>query len=229
MFYQPQPGDHIINHTVARISGPFCHVEIGFPSYTKNARNASQYHHLHHVEQPQQHHHTQPASHQRNDPVPTDTRVLYGASIFQNGTVFFHKKEYSRDGYTSIGVRINKQKHDALVQFCQEHALKKTPFNGMAMIRACLPFIIMPNDDSSTFCSKFVTDALQFAGIDEVNGIDSRNTTPSSLYYHIQEKMRKYAIITVSPAKLRQFHSKHPHPQTDCPHSQKMPPNVPSK
>eukprot|EP00961_Rhodomonas_salina_P028045 378939-Rhodomonas_salina.1 len=36
MFYTPQPDDHYFNHMVAAVSGPFSHVEIGFPTYTRN-------------------------------------------------------------------------------------------------------------------------------------------------------------------------------------------------
>eukprot|EP00961_Rhodomonas_salina_P198509 2677677-Rhodomonas_salina.1 len=36
------------------------------------------------------------------------------------------------------------------------------------MARTCLPFVLMPHDPNKTFCSKYVTDALQYAGVQGV-------------------------------------------------------------
>eukprot|EP00961_Rhodomonas_salina_P299847 3939267-Rhodomonas_salina.1 len=44
MFYEQQPDDHYVNHVVARLSGPFSHVEIGFPTYTKHTAPATDSH-----------------------------------------------------------------------------------------------------------------------------------------------------------------------------------------
>ncbi len=77
-------------------------------------------------------------------------------------------QDYSRDGYTAIGLRIDKEKHMKLLAFCQRAAASNIGFDGYAMARSCLPFVFMPDNPSKTFCSKYVTDALQFAGIEEL-------------------------------------------------------------
>ena len=190
MFYTPQDKDHYVNHIVSRMSPPFSHVEFGFPTYT----------------------HTQDKLLATYNPLlqnqnPGSTRILYGSSIFQDGTVFFQKKEYSREGYTSIGLRLNRLKHDALIQYCQNAAAQKVPFGATEMYFAFLPIVLLPHNNNTTFCSKYITDALKYAGIKEVLEIDSRNTTPSSLYHHIRKHLRDYTIITASPYKLRSFKS----------------------
>lgn len=182
MFYEPQEGDHYFNHIVKSLSsGTFSHVEISFPTYSRKYI-------------PQQ-------------KKTQDIRILYGSSIFQNGKVFFHEKQYSRSGYTSIGILTSRHKHDMLIAYCQTAAQKGIKFDGYGMLCACLPIIITPHKPDATFCSKFVTDALQYANISEVNDIDSRNTTPSSLYNHIRSKMHTRSVVTASPARLQQFTS----------------------
>jgi hypothetical protein len=188
MFYDPPDNDHLINRTVKNIDGPFSHVELVFPCYRKKTQ----------VVMTGQNYQTKP--------IEKQTRLLYGSSIFQNGTVFFQEKEYQRDGYTSIGLRINKRMHEALVFFCQDAAARGVKFDYLGMARACLPIVLMPHDPMLTFCSKFVTDALQFAGIEEAKELESRITTPSALYRHVRTKLRAYSIVTASPAKLRRFH-----------------------
>ncbi len=77
-------------------------------------------------------------------------------------------QEYSRDGYTAIGLRIDKEKHMKLLAFCQRAAASGIGFDPYAMARSCLPFVFMPDSTTKTFCSKYVTDALQFAGVEEL-------------------------------------------------------------
>ncbi len=188
MFYDPPEGDHLINRAVKSFDGPFSHVELVFPCHRKKTQLVVS------------------GQNYQMKQIESNTRLLYGSSIFQNGTVFFHEKEYQREGYTSIGLRINKNMHDALVFFCQDASARGVKFDYLGMARACLPIVLMPHDPSLTFCSKFVTDALQYAGIEEVTELESRMTTPSALYRHVRTKLRAYSIVTASPAKLRQFH-----------------------
>jgi hypothetical protein len=176
LFYVPQEDDHYVNHIVAKLHGPFSHVEIGFRSYSQhiNARG-----------------------------VASTSECLFGSSIFQGGKVFFKPKSYSRDGYTSIGLKLTKQQHDALLLFCQHSARSGIKFDGGGMIRASLPVILFADSHDRTFCSKYVTDALKFAGIPEMAGVDGRMTTPSSLYAHIKENMKSYCIVSATPHKLK--------------------------
>jgi hypothetical protein len=75
-FYEPQSDDHYINHIVARISGPFSHVEIAFPTYTTHVVRRSSTK-------------LQSAMHSC---ALQNTWTLYGSSIFQSGVVFFQEK-----------------------------------------------------------------------------------------------------------------------------------------
>jgi hypothetical protein len=181
MFYKPQPEDHYFNHIVAAMSGPFSHVEIVFPSYTRQQQRGK----LAHTE------------------ADAGSRVLFGSSIFQNQTVFFRPKSYSRAGYTSLGIRLNRHQHNALLAFCTHAAQAGVRFDGYGMLRAALPLVFAPHDPTKTFCSKYVTDALQYAGVPEASDLDGRTTTPSSLYEHIRSNMKQYSIVSATPEKMK--------------------------
>eukprot|EP00961_Rhodomonas_salina_P292310 3932837-Rhodomonas_salina.1 len=174
MFYEPQADDHYFNHLVSNFSGRYSHVEICFPTYTNRQENA----------------------YDTTQCTRGDTKVLFGSSIFQNGTVFFKRKEYSRDGYTSIGIRIDRGCHDALVRFCQEAATRAVAFDAPGMARACLPFVLMPHDPDKTFCSKYVADALQYAG---VQGVGTRRLLQSVLQPPFPPPPHTHALTLAKP------------------------------
>jgi hypothetical protein len=183
LFYIPQPDDHYINHIVAKLSGPFSHVEIGFRTFSHIHVNAMG--------------------------VASTSECLYGSSIFQGGEVFFKPKSYSRDGYTSLGLKLNKRQHDALLAYCQHSATMGIKFDAGAMVRASFPIVLFPDSPNKTFCSKYVTDALKYAGIPEMASLDSRTTTPSSLFNHIKTAMKSYTIVSATPHKLNTLKSAH--------------------
>jgi hypothetical protein len=177
LFYIPQADDHYINHIVAKLSGPFSHVEIGFRSFSHININSMG--------------------------VASTSECLYGSSIFQGGEVFFKPKSYSRDGYTSIGLKLNKRQHDAMLAYCQQSAKMGIKFDAWAMIRASFPIVLFADTPDRTFCSKYVTDALKYAGIPEMAHLESRTTTPSSLYKHIKSEMKSYFIVSATPHRLK--------------------------
>lgn len=187
MFYEAQPDDHPLNKIVSKVSPPFCHVELVFPTYTSQNTN------LH------------AAQYTQNTSLTTETRTLYGSSIYQYGTVFFIPKQYSRSGYTSHGIRVTRSTHDKLIRYCQNASAANITFDQLGMLRACLPFVLSPHRSDMTFCSKFVVDAMQHAGIQEVADLDTRLVTPSSLYKHIKTKLANSTVVTATPHKLQKF------------------------
>jgi hypothetical protein len=189
-----------VNRLVAFLDGPFSHVELVFPAYKKP-------------------HCLLPA---KGPPTDQDTRVYYAASIFQGGTVFFKPKvhsllclvydtalmplpqEYKRDGYVCLGLSVTQQEHDALISYSRHAASKSIRFDLVGMASAWLPFVLVPHNPSATFCSKFVVDALHHAKVAAVQKLESRITTPSSLYRHICAHMQNQAVLAANPSKLKQ-------------------------
>jgi len=141
--------------------------------------------------------------------VASTSECLFGSSIFQGGEVFFKPKSYSREGYTSIGLKLSKRQHDAMLAYCQQSARMGIKFDAGAMIRASFPIVLFPDSPDKTFCSKYVTDALKVAGIPEMAPLDSRTTTPSSLFKHIKSTMKSYYIVSATPHKLNSLKSAH--------------------
>jgi hypothetical protein len=124
-------------------------------------------------------------------------RVMMGSSIYQGQSVFFKPKTYERDGYVSFSVEISVSQLYKIKSFCRQHTELMTPFNVYAMYAAYLPVQIMETD--GTFCSKHVTQALQYANVSLVHGINPALTTPSSLYKRLKANK---PIVQLIPARM---------------------------
>jgi hypothetical protein len=64
----------------------------------------------------------------------------------------------------------------------QEHHTKKTGFDAAGMLFSILPFPICWSPRNATFCSKYVTEALQCAHLECVQHYYGSIVTPSKLY-----------------------------------------------
>jgi hypothetical protein len=124
-------------------------------------------------------------------------RVVWGSSIYQNETVFFKPKTYRRDGYVSIALEVTVQQLHRIRNFCRMHAEKQTPFNVHAMYAAYLPVQIVHTE--ATFCSKYVTMALQSAMVPILENMNPALMTPSRLY----QRLTRTAILQVIPSRMR--------------------------
>ena len=113
-------------------------------------------------------------------------RVVWGSSIYQGETVFLRQKTYKRDGYVSIALEVTAAQLWRIRAFCKAHADRQTPFHQMAMFAAYLPFQLVETE--GTFCSKFVTHALQAASVGGLDGANAALMTPSRLFRALQRQ-----------------------------------------
>ena len=123
-------------------------------------------------------------------------RVVWGSSIYQGEPVFLKQKTYKREGYVSIAIEVTFAQLQRLRSFCRAHAEQQTPFSSLAMYAAYLPVQLVHTEH--TFCSKYVTQALQAAGVPAVARINAALTTPSVLYRRLNRK----SILQVVPSKM---------------------------
>ena len=123
-------------------------------------------------------------------------RMVWGSSIYQNEPVFFKQKTYKRDGYVSIAIEVTVPQMHKLRSFCRVHADRETPFSLMGMYAAYLPFQLVHTE--GTFCSKHVAQALQYAGVPALEGVNPALTTPSTLY----KRLTRIAILQVVPSRM---------------------------
>ena len=128
-------------------------------------------------------------------------RIMMASSIYQNQTVFFKQKTYGRQGYISFAIEISVAQLYKIKSFCKHHTERMTPFSLGAMYAAYLPFQIVETD--ATFCSKHVTQALQYASVSIADNINPSLTTPSNLYKRlIRANSGAAAILQVMPSRM---------------------------
>lgn len=125
-------------------------------------------------------------------------KEVWGSSIFQGETVFYKPKTYKREGYVSFAIEVSTAQLYKIRSYCKQQMNAKMPFCIMSMYMAYIPFDLY-NNEKATFCSKHVTNALQYGDIDLVRGINPRTTTPSRLYKLLKAKT---PIVQVVPSKI---------------------------
>lgn len=131
-------------------------------------------------------------------------------SIFAGQCVFFKPRTLSNPNYELITLTMSHAEYNNAYAFCKQAASSDIRFTNAGMLaayfqpRGC-PCINTAHsrDVGSTFCSKVVTEALQFAGVAEVEGLSPCVTTPSCLYDAVKDSPRN--ILCSVPFKCEQL------------------------
>ncbi len=124
-------------------------------------------------------------------------KTVWGSSIYQDETVFFVNKKYQRDGYVSCAIEVTTHQYHRIKNFCREQAERQTPFSKLAMYHSFLPFSLF--HFNGTFCSKYVTMALQAGYLDIVANLNPNIISPSKLYHHVNTQN---SILQAVPSKM---------------------------
>ena len=118
-------------------------------------------------------------------------------SIVWGETAGFRGKNLSNPNYQLVSLAVSAQEYDFCLEFCRAATSQMLHFDNLAMWRSWFPTLVSctPCDPSSqnkgcTFCSKIITEALQFACIREVEHILPAATTPSVLYQAVSTSTR---------------------------------------
>jgi hypothetical protein len=120
-------------------------------------------------------------------------------SILWGETVGFRVKNLSNPNYKVVSLSVSVKEYNCCLEFCRSAAAQQIGFDEAGMWRswfspafccvaACEP---ASHTKNSTFCSKIITEALQFAGVAEVDRLAPSGTTPSRLYecVHLSPRM----------------------------------------
>jgi len=109
-------------------------------------------------------------------------------SIFKGSSLFFKKRTFSNPEYKLVAINISETQYITAYEFCKSCIQENIEFTDMGMIGACLQpkncaiCCYQPSSVTrTTFCSKIITEALQFAGVREVSHLNPCTTTPSML------------------------------------------------
>ena len=118
-------------------------------------------------------------------------------SIMWGETAGFRSKNLSNPNYELISLLVTPKEYDASLEFCRSavgHALCFDD-HGMwgswfAPVFGCSACEASSQQVGRTFCSKIITEALQHAGVREVEALLPAATTPSCLYKAIAPSSR---------------------------------------
>lgn len=135
-------------------------------------------------------------------------------SIMWGETAAFRIKNLSNPNYEVVSLLVSPKEYDACLEFCRTTATHALRFdeNGMWLSWWASPSPCFACDRpsqavGSTFCSKIVTEALQFAGVQEVQDLRPAAATPSRLYNRVRGSSRmacgsvpykRQALLTMS-------------------------------
>lgn len=118
------------------------------------------------------------------------------SSVYQGETVSLTQvKSFANPGYIVHSMTVTNDELVKLTQFMVESHQQKVRFDACGMYLALLPFHICRSSKGKTFCSKYVTDALQHAGILDVQGVNSSIVTPARLYQLLQVDPEKRMVV----------------------------------
>jgi len=101
------------------------------------------------------------------------------ASIFADDTVFFRRRSYSNPHYKIKAFTVSTSSYLQIYDFAKSSADRNVGFSNCKMF--CGPWIGYTGSPDHTFCSEFVTKALQVGGVPFAMKMDACRSTPSRL------------------------------------------------
>lgn len=117
-------------------------------------------------------------------------------------------KTFANPCYRVVSMVVSKQDLQAVNAFVDRHVKGRTPFSASQMYRAMLPVRVWPRawTGCGTFCSRYVTEALQEANVRSVQGLDAGLVSPSKLYKVVNDcprgKVAGSVKFKVGPPRL---------------------------
>jgi hypothetical protein len=131
-------------------------------------------------------------------------------SINAGQKLFFRPRTLSNPEYELVTLSVSQSEYTSAYRFCNDAVEKSIGFTDFGMLASYFQPRDFPciNSTSSlvtghTFCSKIVTEALQFANVQEAESLTPCTTTPSGLYEAVKDSHRK--LIFSVPYKCEQL------------------------
>lgn len=105
------------------------------------------------------------------------------SSIYNGETVTLdHVKTFANPGYVVHTILVDSAQLNMINDFIHDNHERKVSFDQMGMYLATFPMQLNKNTNTKTFCSKYVTQALQRADVKSVSKLNPNIVTPSKLY-----------------------------------------------
>lgn len=118
-------------------------------------------------------------------------------SVMWGETAGFRAKNLSNPNYELVSLLVTPKEYDTCLEFCRSSANQQLPFDDRGMwlswflsASPCVSCDRSSHDVGGTFCSKIITEALQFAAVREVLDLRPAAATPSRLYACVRGSTR---------------------------------------
>jgi len=117
------------------------------------------------------------------------------SSVYQNETVYMHKKSFSRQNYHRISITMTEEECEKVYSFCEKSCQNMVAFDPVGMVGSFLPLYYL-RPASKTFCSRYVTEALQASQRPEFMGLSPARMTPSGLHKVLSEANKGFIHVS---------------------------------
>jgi len=114
-------------------------------------------------------------------------------SILWGDTAGFKTKSLSNPNYLLITLSVTTKEYENCLDFCRMISSQNLGFDEYGMWQSIYTSGCCAKSSQnlgSTFCSKIITEALQYANIDEVESLVPACTTPSRLFSSLRRSRR---------------------------------------
>jgi hypothetical protein len=115
-------------------------------------------------------------------------------SIVYGEVAGFRTKNLSNPNYTLVSLGVSQKEYHSCLEYCVNASKQKLTFDDWGMWVSY--FNVRCTDNPSmqagqTFCSKIITEALQFGFVSEVDALRACLTTPSRLLNAVKDSRRR--------------------------------------
>lgn len=115
--------------------------------------------------------------------MPDGNAGFVSSSIYNGESVSLNRhKTFANPGYIVHTISVSEKQLQAMLDHVHESHRTGVRFDCLGMFMATLPLQVLPSSRKRTFCSRYIVDVLQAAGLEEVSGLNPSITTPSRLY-----------------------------------------------
>ena len=119
-------------------------------------------------------------------------------SIYQNEPVYMETKSFSRLNYERHSICVSDDEYRKIRKFCENKHKEKIFFDPVGMVMSFFPLLYWRAPSNKTFCSRYITEALQASERNEFKALNSIHTTPSSLYNFLSVQNKSFLHISDS-------------------------------
>lgn len=111
------------------------------------------------------------------------------SSIYAGETVSMNRiKTFANPNYIVCSKLVSNEELKRIREFVTQSHRNMVEFDGIGMYLASLPFSVRRGRPDATFCSRYVTEVLQAAGIQSVQRLNPCITSPSKLFKVVSQE-----------------------------------------